>query len=145
MSNPLHIQSFLDAKVPMLLIVDEVLNEWSGEGCFQFPALLGQVQLKMGWNDDEEGKKQLRANDPIIREYIRNHPDWYVTRGAHGGIMRSAEKQKKEAAKAAKAKATAETNAQLDAIVAAKKAAMASATPTPSITDASVDADNTNE
>lgn len=141
MNSPLHIQSFLDAKIPMLLIVDEVLNEWSGEGCFQFPVLLGQVQLKMGWNDDEEGKKKLRANDPIIREYIRNHPDWYVTRGAGGGIMRSSEKQKKEEAKVAKAKAAAETNAQLDAMVAAKKAALVSAQP---IVILPVDADNTN-
>jgi hypothetical protein len=129
MSNPVHIQSFLDGKVPMLLVVDEVLNDWNGEGCFQFPALLGQVQLKMGWNDDEEGKKQLRANDPIIREYIRSHPDWYVTRGAHGGIMRASEKQKKEAVAEAKRKAKEEMNAELDAKVAELKAKAAAAIP----------------
>jgi|SRR5277367_3181344 len=127
MSNPVHIQSFLDGKVPMLLVVDEVLSDWRGEGCFQFPVLLGQVQLKMGWNDDEEGKKQLRSNDPIIREYIRNHPDWYVTRGAHGGIMRRSEKYKKEAVAEAKRKAKEEMNAELDAKVAELKAKAAQA------------------
>lgn len=132
MSNPVHIQSFLDSKVPMLLVVDEVLNEWAGDGCYQFPALLGQIKLKMNWDD-----KQLRANDPIIREYIRNHPDWYVTRGAHGGIMRSSEKQKKDDAKAAKEKAKAEINAQLDAEVAKKKAEAQAAI--------DANADNTNQ
>jgi hypothetical protein len=135
MSNPLHIQSFLDAKIPMLLIVDEVLNEWTGDGCYQFPTLLGQIKLKMNWDD-----KQLRANDPIIREYIRNHPNWYVTRGAGGGIMRSAEKQKKEALKLAKEKAKIELTAQLEAEVAAKKAAIASAQQA----QPTVDADNIN-
>ena len=135
MSNPLHIQSFLDSKVPMLLVVDEVLNEWKGEGCYQFPTLLGQVQLKMGWNDDEEGKKQLRANDPIIREYIRNHPDWHVTRGAHGGIMRFTEKQKKDAVTEAKKKAKEEINAELEAAVALKKAAAVAQTVPATVTD----------
>lgn len=131
-------QSFFDSKEPILQVVDEVLNEWSGEGCYQFPALLGQIKLKMNWTD-----QQLRANDPIIREYIRNHPDWYVTRGAHGGIMKSTEKQKKEELRLAKEKAKAELTAQLEAEVAAKKAALASAQQAAS-TDVSADADNTN-
>jgi hypothetical protein len=133
MSNPLHIQSFLDSKVSMLIIVDEILNDWSGESCYQLPALLGQIKLRMGWDD-----KQLRSNDPIIREYIRNHPDWYVTRGAHGGIMRRAEKQKKEAALEAKKKAKEEINAALDAEVARKRSEASAPA------DSSVIADNTN-
>ena len=76
---------------------DEALNEWTGEGNLQIPVLLGMVSLKL--NLDE---KQVRKADPFIREYVRNHPDWYVTRGAHGGIMKSAEKNKKEKAKAEK-------------------------------------------
>jgi hypothetical protein len=120
MSNPTHIQSFLDSKISMLLAVDEFLSAWNGEGCLQFPNLLGSIQAKLGWDD-----KQLRANDPIIREYIRNHPDWYVTRGAHGGIMRMSEKQKKEELLAAKIKAKADLNAILDAKVKAEAAAKA--------------------
>lgn len=135
MSNPTHIQSFLDSKVPVLLAVDEFLSAWSGEGCLQFPNLLGSIQAKLGWDD-----KQLRANDPIIREYIRNHPDWYVTRGAHGGIMRASDKQKKEDALAAKVKAKAELNAILDAKVKAEAAVKASQ----AIAVQPVIADNTN-
>lgn len=117
MSNPTHIQSFLDSQVAMLLAVDEFLSTWTGEGCLQFPTLLATIQAKLQWND-----KELRANDPIIRQYIRNHPDWRVTRGAHGGIMRAVEMQKKEEALAAKIKAKAELNAALDAKVAEQKA-----------------------
>lgn len=135
MSNPTHIQSFLDGKIPMLLAVDEFLGAWNGEGCLQFPTLLGSIQAKLGWDD-----KQLRANDPIIREYIRNHPDWYVTRGAHGGIMRMSEKQKKEEVLAAKIKAKAELNAILDA----KAKAEAEAKAVQAIAAQPVIADNAN-
>lgn len=121
MSIPLHITAYLDSKVPMFQIVDEVLNDWTGEGCLQFPTLMGTVTAKMGWEGDE-GEKTARANEPIIRDYVRNHPDWYVTRGAHGGIMRASEKQKKEDAKAAKDKAKAELAAAIEATIAKKKA-----------------------
>jgi hypothetical protein len=121
MSVEVHIQTYLDSKVPLFRIVDEALGDWSGEGCLQFPVLMGIVNTKMGW-EDEEGKKTSRANEPIVRDYVRNHPDWYVTRGAHGGIMRRADKLKKEEALAAKAKAKAELAAAIEAEVARKKA-----------------------
>lgn len=124
MSNTGHVQSFLDEQAPYLLIVEEVLSEWNGEGCYQFPALLGKIQLKMNWDE-----KQLRAKEPIIREYVRKHPDWHVTRGAHGGIMRAADKQKKEATKQAKEQAKAELAAEI-AKKAAEVAAAQTATPT---------------
>lgn len=130
MSISLQIQSFLDSKIPMLLVVDEVLGDWNGEGCYQFPALLGQIKLKMGWDD-----KQLRVNDPIIRDYVRSHSDWYVTRGAHGGIMKASEKQKKEAESEAKRKAKEEINAALDAEVARKKAEALAPTAAAPVTD----------
>ncbi len=117
MSNPAHIQSFLDNQIAMLLAVDEELNAWKGEGCLQFPILMGNITVKLGWDSETQRKKE-----PIIREYVRNHPDWYVTRGAHGGIMRRSEKEQKDAAKAAKEKAKAELNAALEAEVARKKA-----------------------
>lgn len=109
MNKPAHIESFLDGIAPTLLVVDEVLNEWNGEGCLQFPTLLGLISIKLNWNE-----KQTRANDPIIREFVRNHPNWYVTRGAHGGIMRSSERQKKLDAEVAKKKAKEEINAMLE-------------------------------
>jgi len=139
MSIPLHIQSYLDSKVAMFQIVDEVLNDWTGEGCLQFPTLMGTVTIKMGWEGDD-GEKTARANEPIIRDYVRNHPDWYVTRGAHGGIMRASEKHKKEEAKAAKEKAKAELTAAIEATI-AKKKAEAEAAAAASISTAT---DNTN-
>ena len=121
MSYPISIQSFLDSQVSYLLVVEEILNEWSGEGCLQFPNLMGSIIIKMGWQG-KEGEKIARAKEPVIREYVRTHPDWHVTRGAHGGIMRASEKQKKEDARLAKEKAKAEVNAALEAEVARKKA-----------------------
>ncbi len=140
MSVPSHIQSYLDSKVPMFQIVDEVLDAWTGEGCLQFPTLMGAVIPKMGWIG-EEGEKLARANEPIIRDYVRNHENWHVTRGAHGGIMRKADQQKKAEAKAAKEKAKADMAAAIEAEVARKKAeALAKQTAAP---PAPV-ADNTN-
>lgn len=135
MSNPSDVQNFLGEQAPYLAVVEEILNEWTGEGCLQFPTLMGTVQLKMGWDE-----KTSRAKEPIIREFVRNHSIWYVTRGAHGGIMRRAEKQKKDAEKAAKEKAKAELTAAIEAEAARKKAEAQQATAaTPA------DADNTTE
>ena len=98
MSHPTHIQAYFDSQlVPLFLIVDEVLNDWKGDKCYQLPVLLMNIKSKMNWSG-EEGDKQFRAKDPIIRDYIRNHPDWYITRGAHGGVMKRADRDKKEAA-----------------------------------------------
>lgn len=140
MSIPVHIQSYLDSKVPMFQVVDEVLNDWNGDGCLQFPILMGTVTAKLGWVG-KEGDKLARANEPIIRDYVRNHPDWYVTRGAHGGIMRASEKQKKEEVRLAKEKAKADLTAALEAELARKKSdALAQQTAAP----AAPVADNTN-
>jgi hypothetical protein len=87
---------------------DVALNEWISskpEGNLQFPALLGMVAVKMNWDE-----KQVRENDPIVRYYVRNNSDWHVTRGAHGGIMPAAAKQKKEADRLARE--TAKENAR---------------------------------
>ena len=118
MSNPAHIQSFLDDLAPVLSLVDEVLNDWKGEGCLQFPHLLGTISAKLNWNEET-----ARQHDAIIRQFVRNHPVWFVTRGAHGGIMRRAEKLKKEAALEAKKKARAEMDAAVEAKLAAQQAA----------------------
>lgn len=123
MSNSPDIQSFFDEQAPYLTVVEESLSEWTGEGCLQFPTLMSTVQLKLGWDD-----KTSRAKEPIIREFVRNHSVWYVTRGAHGGIMRRAEKQKKEAEKAAKDKAKAELAAAIQAEIDRKAAASQPAT-----------------
>jgi hypothetical protein len=130
MSNPSDVQHFLDEQSPYLGMVEEILNEWTGEGCLQFPTLMGTVQLKMGWDE-----KTARAKEPIIREFVKNHTIWYVTRGAHGGIMRRAERQKKDAEKAAKQQAKLELTAAIEAEVARKKAGAQPATATPAGAD----------
>lgn len=88
---------------------DEALNEWTGEGCLQFPSLIATLALKLNWND-----KQIRENDPIVRYYVRNNPSWYVTRGAHGGIMRVSDRQKREADKQNKAALKAQMKSEIE-------------------------------
>lgn len=89
------IKSVTDKLSAVFVATDEALTEWSNgkpEGNLQFPALLGMLAIKMNWDE-----KQVRENDPLVRFYVRNNPDWHVTRGAHGGIMPVSVKQKKEA------------------------------------------------
>jgi hypothetical protein len=121
MSNPK--QSILDDFSSLFDSVDEALAEWHGEGCLQFPTLLATMAVKLNWSET-----QVRENDPVVRIYVRRHPDWHVTRGAHGGIMRASEKQKKEEAKAAKDKAKAEIRAAVDARASVPPAAISAGT-----------------
>jgi hypothetical protein len=123
-----NIQNTLDRLVPIFAAVDEVLNAWNGEGCYQFPVLIQALAVQLNWDTET-----TRKNDPIIRYYVRNHADWHVTRGAHGGIMRAEEKQKKEQAKAAKKAAKDQMQAALEAKVAAQTAAI------PAASDSSID------
>jgi len=86
------ISSALEGLTDIFTATGEVLNEWHGNVNLQFPVLMGMLAVRMNWDE-----KQVRENDPLVRYYVRKHPDWYVTRGAHGGVMRIADKQKKEA------------------------------------------------
>jgi hypothetical protein len=98
MSNDV-INKIIDDLLPIFQATDQALNEWTSEGNLQFPTLLASLAVKLNWDE-----KQIREADPLVRMYVRRHPDCYVTRGAHGGIMRRSERQKKEAIKdAAKA------------------------------------------
>lgn len=97
---------------------DTILNEWTSVSCLQIPTLVSNLALKLNWD-----AKQARENDPLIRWYIRNHPDWYITRGAKGGIMKREDKQKKELAKQALLDVKAQLKAALDAKIEAAKLA----------------------
>jgi len=108
------IKNILDDLTGIFTATDSVLNDWTSEGNLQFPALLGMMAIKLNWDD-----KQVREADPLVRYYVRKHPDWYVTRGAHGGIMRTASKQKKDAEKLAKVSVKNDLKAQIEAKVAA--------------------------
>lgn len=127
------VQTVIDKLAPLFKTTDEVLTEWSvgkSEGNLQFPVLLGMIAVKMNWDE-----KQLRENDPLVRFYVRNNPEWYVTRGAHGGIMRATDKQNKEAVKSAKEA----IKAQLQAVIDAKTAV--SADVNTNVVDSDVDSD----
>ncbi len=116
-------QKVLDELSQLFDVTDNALIEWTGDGNLQFPALLSKMAIKMNWSD-----KQMREADPFVRKYVRSHPDWYVTRGAHGGIMRASEKQKKEADKAAKDLVKKKMQDEIDAKVAAQAAVQANTT-----------------
>jgi len=106
------IQTTLDELTTIFNTTDEVLSEWNQPTNLHFPVLMGMIAVKLNWDD-----KQLREADPIVRFYVRKHPDWYVTRGAHGGIMRVADKQKKEDARLAKSTIKEQLKAAIEAKV----------------------------
>jgi hypothetical protein len=91
------INAALEGLTEIFTATGEVLEEWHGTANLQFPVLMGMLAVRMNWD-----AKQVRENDPLVRYYVRKHPDWYVTRGAHGGMMRLADKQKKDATRTAK-------------------------------------------
>lgn len=102
-------KSILEDLSTIFSSTDEALSEWSGDGNLQFPVLLGMVAVRLNWNE-----KKVREADPIIRYYVRNHSEWHVTRGAHGGIMPKSEWQKKEDLKTAKEVAKSKIQALLN-------------------------------
>jgi hypothetical protein len=116
MNDP--IESFLDSQRSILNLVDELLDGWKIEALYQVPQLLLHMGVRLNWD-----ATQLRKFDPIVRAYLKDHPVWYVTRGAHGGIMRRDEHNKKENDKLTKLRAKEELKATLEA----KAAAAASA------------------
>lgn len=134
MSNK-SVDNTLDKIKTVLEYVEEALSEWTGNGNLQFPVLIQMVAVKANWNE-----KELRLNDAIVRYHVRNHEDWHVTRGAHGGILRKTEKQKKDAEKLAKETAKSQVKAAL-----AAKMAEQSVTSVKTSSDDSEDDDSENE
>jgi hypothetical protein len=108
------IENNLEALRVLFQQTDEVLNEWKGDGNLQVPVLLGLMAVRFNWDE-----KQIRKNDPFVRFHVSNSSEWYITRGAHGGIMRASEKQKKEAALLAKTLAKKQMQEALEAKAAA--------------------------
>jgi hypothetical protein len=88
------IEETLEEHRALYKATNAVLEDWVGDGNLQFPVLLGMMAVKLNWDE-----KQVRKNDPLVRDYVRRHPKWHVTRGAHGGIMRKETQQKKESSK----------------------------------------------
>ena len=114
--NNVNVSNYFSTLEGTLLVVEEELEKFNNhEGCVQVSTLVSAVSARLGWNE-----KQMRSKEPLVRDFIRNHPTWCLTQGAHGGIMKRSAKQKKEDAKAEKAKAKAEVAAAIDAKVAAQ-------------------------
>ena len=112
-STSSNVQSFLDSRQAILEEVERELDDWKGEGCFQLPKMMELMEARFGWTET-----QTRSNDPIIREFIRTHPAYALTRGAHGGIARRADIQGKIDLKQAKKRAKEELSKALDAKIA---------------------------
>lgn len=112
------IQVITDKLSGIFIKANEALSEWTEEGNLQFPILMGKLAVKLNLDD-----KQLREIDPIVRYYVRNHPEYEITRGAHGGIMRLSDKKKKDESRKAKEKLKAEMLALVDAKIAKSKEA----------------------
>lgn len=112
MSNLKDYREQLSAELSELFdATDRAIEEaWTGEGNVQLPPLIVNMAVKCNWDE-----KTMRENDPIIRKYLRKHPVWYVTRGAHGGIMKREDFEKKNASKIAKEQAKQEMKAMLEA------------------------------
>lgn len=89
-----NIDNVIQQIIPIWKATEDVLEQWTSEGNLQFPELLEKLTANQNWTD-----KQLREYDPLIRFYVRRHPNFHVTRGAHGGIMRKSDKDKKDLAK----------------------------------------------
>lgn len=104
-----NVQQSLDLLTPVFHATDTALSEWSGESNLQFPALMETLALKLNWSEED-----IRQSDPLVRFYVRNHPEWHVTRGAKGGIQRRAAKDAKDAIKAAQKLAKDQVQAILD-------------------------------
>jgi hypothetical protein len=116
-----NIANFFEQQAKYLLIVDQVLDSWTGESYMQTPDLLSQVQELMGWSD-----KQLRMKESIIKEYVRNHSKWYITTGSRGGIRPRDIKAKKDLSLEIKNKFKEEITATINANLAKKTPTLAS-------------------
>jgi len=110
-----NVKAVLDNLSEVFELTEEMLVDWNGAGNLQFPHLLKMMALKMNWND-----KEVREADPLVRYYVRRHPEWHVTRGAHGGIMKISDKVKKDAEKKAREDAKAQMKAAIEAKALAK-------------------------
>lgn len=115
MNEHSHITNLTNFCHSVFSATEVALNEWKSEDNLPFPTLVGMVSVKMNIDPNN-----LTDIDPIVRQYVRKHPDWKVSRGAKGGIQRLSVYDKKQAEKAAVEAAKKQIAAQIDAKVAAQ-------------------------
>lgn len=105
-----NVNNILEKLNPIFTATDEILSSWTGIGHLQFAVLSGMVAIKLNWTE-----KEVKDNDPLLRFFVRNHPDYYVTRGAKGGIGRLSDKQKKDQSSIMKENIKASLQAEIEA------------------------------
>jgi hypothetical protein len=110
------IEEVINEMRPIFAATESALQEWAvnpKSGCVSLPILTGMVAVRLNWNETE-----VRENEPIIRAYVKKNSDWFITRGANGGIMPITRKQEKDAALVAKAAAKAKVAAEMAKVAA---------------------------
>lgn len=90
-----HIQTCMDFNLSVFTATETALGEYTKEENLQFPKLVSMVAKRLSMD-----VLAIAEIDPIVRRYVRTHPEWRVSRGAQGGIMRLSVWQKKQGAKA---------------------------------------------
>ena len=106
---------------------EAALSEHKGNENIQLPALHAIVTSRLN-----VPPHKIKEVDPFMRFYVRNHPDYHVTRGAKGGVEKMSSFLKKESDKEAKESAK--------KVVAAQVAAKTAPAPA-SVAQTNVDAD----
>lgn len=74
------------------LTTQAVLDDWRTEGNggnLPIPKLLGRIAVKLNWDEN-----QILDNDPLVRNVVRNHPDWLVSLGTRGGVQHREDKER---------------------------------------------------
>ncbi len=94
-------------------MTEQVLSEWKSEENLQFPNLVTSVNGRLKFDP-----KLMTEVDQQVRQYVRGHREYRVSRGAKGGIMRIEVYEKKQAAKTAQEAAKKQIVAQVEAKVA---------------------------
>lgn len=92
---------------------EQELSDWKSEENLQFPNLVTKVNGRLSLDP-----KLLTEIDQQVRQYVRRHPEYRVSRGAKGGIMKIEVYEKKQAVKAAQEAAKKQIVAQVEAKVA---------------------------
>lgn len=126
-----HIKTCSDFDTSVYVATEQSLSDWTSEDNLQFPHLVSLVGKSLSMDVTEHTEI-----DPIVRRYVRTHPEWRVSRGAKGGIMRLSVWQKKQGAKDALDAAKKAVKAQVEAKV--KGSALAQ----PSTLDVTAQADD---
>lgn len=109
-----RIPNILDKVSVIFEATNDVLNEWKlsrqGDVCYKIPELVAQLAVKLNWND-----KEVRENDALVRFFLRNNPDLFVTRGARGGVKFIEDQQARQAAQSSKTALKAQLKAKIEA------------------------------